>query len=205
MDRLTPAGSSSGSCSREPSRDGHEEQPRKRSKLNSSNRDDDEVDESPTAANHEGYTSNIQRDGFICLSDETHDIEKIGCHLPKLSSFVERLESAYRYCRGNARDHYRKVSALLLQFAEDDLGVASELEHLADMFRNTYRFTVDIFKIPSSKQRNSQIFHKVDSFLSDSDSPDHLCIMYYRGHAVKEGHTQPIWVSLVHPLTKSEL
>lgn len=165
---------------------------RKRAELPNSSEDEMGV-HVETSATSGGYEEDLQRDGFICLSSETHEITRTELHMPDMSCLVDRLKTAYENRRNSS--HYHRVAALLLQFEDDDLGVASEIRDLAGMFGDTYRFAVDVFRIPSSKRRHSDLFAKVDSFLAANDCPGSLCIVYYGGHAMKEGHAQPIWVS----------
>lgn len=75
---------------------------------------------------------------------------------------------------------YLKVNALLLMWADDDLGVASELKDLQHVFEDLYHYAVDIYEIPSQKP-DKALTRRVLEFL-DQDGDETLLILYYAGH-----------------------
>jgi len=163
--------------------------------------DDDDDDDDPVRISaRPGVSADDSLDecGFITLSSDLHDIRKAECHFPSLVPFVNRLDAAYRHRWPTRHNPYSHVSALLIQFQDDDLGVRSEIADLECMFRDTYHFDVDTYRIPSSKKRYHQLSAKLHDFVDD-DAPGRLFIIYYGGHAKRDGSSQPIWLSSVLP------
>lgn len=141
--------------------------------------------------------------GFITLTEQCYEIQRSRFHFPNLQDFVQRLDDACK-ARWNTRRQapHRQVSALLLSWEDDDLGVKAEIDDLYHVFRDSYRFQVDRWCIPSRKQRYQDIVNRIAAFLEPTDKKrepvdceGNLFIIYYGGHAYQDGQGQPIWVS----------
>ena len=114
----------------------------------------------------------------------------------RLDAFVEAsnyaLQSAYPKPQATGSPRYSRVSVLLIQWKEDDLGVATELEKLYNVFKTEYGYDCGkVFKIP---ERNSQVALMTRlQQLIDNASRDHLLIIYYGGHSDDSSSQQSIW------------
>jgi hypothetical protein len=140
-------------------------------------------------------TGNVSDQGFISLYEESYELEKTEHHFPSLPKFIENLQLAYK-ARWNTRHMpYEKVTALLIYWEDDDLGVIKEIDDLKHVMSETYRFDVDTWAIISTKSRYESLVGKIQNILKENDSEGNLIILYYGGHAYQEGQSQPIWVS----------
>lgn len=73
------------------------------------------------------------------------------------------------------------------------LPVSIEVEELNSLLRETYHFTVEVWKIPSEgshKKLNQKVLDFVE--LGD-DSKDDLKIVYYGGHGMLAHNRQSAW------------
>ena len=70
---------------------------------------------------------------------------------------------------------------LLVQWAEDDLGVSSEVRRLEGLLAGTFNFTTHLFPIPSVDSE-SQLARRLMDFREGKGAGD-LLIVYYAGHA----------------------
>lgn len=77
---------------------------------------------------------------------------------------------------------YRRVKVLLVQWFHDDLGVAPEMDLLAKIFRNLYRYEVSKFCIPD-EQPSTALNARIINFIGDH-AADALLIFYYGGHGM---------------------
>jgi hypothetical protein len=76
---------------------------------------------------------------------------------------------------------YAAVYVLLVSWEDDDLGVVTEVEKLAEIFSSDYGFEVTVSKISSDKPDDT--FHQdLDAFIRTYESPTTLLIIYYGGH-----------------------
>jgi hypothetical protein len=64
----------------------------------------------------------------------------------------------------------------------DDLGVASELELVKEVFKKRYNFKVEIFTIPNTEDANRDVSGRIVEFQKTHDHPESLYIIYYGGH-----------------------
>ncbi|KAI0133664.1 hypothetical protein BJ170DRAFT_172295 [Xylariales sp. AK1849] len=135
------------------------------------------------------------QNGFLILNEEEHEITRTRFPFPNLPAFIGKLTDAYTHRWSTRSNPYKGVFVLLIQWADDDLGVEDEVQSLGRMFRETYHFDVATWFIPSEKQRCTALFHKVSSFVNTNDCDDTLFIRYYGGHAYQDAHSQPVWVS----------
>lgn len=81
------------------------------------------------------------------------------------------------------------VSVLMLKWADDDLGITSELAQLRDVFDQSYIFDTEIWDIPSQnpdRELTYQIYSWRDRYCKPSPTEGQqlpLLILYYGGHA----------------------
>jgi hypothetical protein len=84
-----------------------------------------------SASNLICYQPDAPKDGFVHLAAQTHDISFIGEHIPNISTLAADLKEAVQAAWPHCHDiRYTKVEALLLRWADDDLGVRTELKGL---------------------------------------------------------------------------
>lgn len=125
--------------------------------------------------------------------DRTHDISHTPCHVRDIGVLSDILNSAASAAfpnRGFSR--YKEVHALLLSWEDDNLGVIDEVIELEDVFRHTYRFEVEVWRIPTGRSHNS-LAAKILGFLNDYESKDNLLIVYYGGHGYMNDDPQCVW------------
>ncbi|KAL8756996.1 MAG: hypothetical protein Q9199_002538 [Rusavskia elegans] len=129
--------------------------------------------------------------------ERTHDISLVGNHVKGLAEWAEiltRTISAAHPRAGGSR--YTDVKVLLLRWEDDDLGVATEISELDDVFRYVYGYRTDQWKIPSS-QSHIALMRRILDLLADSASRDKLLIVYYGGHAYMDDQRNCVWLSQV--------
>ena len=142
------------------------------------------------AADDSGYNSD-ESDGHL----QPHTIPQPRLQ-DRLDAFVDAsnyaLKSAYPKPQATGSPRYSKVSVLLIQWEEDDLGVSTELDKLYKVFKVEYGYDCeDIFEIPES---GSQVALTIRlQRLIDNASYDHLLIIYYGGHSDDSNSLQSIW------------
>ena len=143
------------------------------------------------AADDSGYNSE-EGDGYL----QPHTIPQQRLQ-DRLDAFVDAsnyaLQSAYPKPQATGSPRYSKVSVLLIQWEEDDLGVSIELAKLYEVFKADYGYDCeDIFEIP---ERDSQVALMTRlQRLIDNASRDHLLIIYYGGHSDDSSSQQSIWI-----------
>ena len=129
----------------------------------------------------------------------THDISSTYHHVKDIKAFGDILDEAATAAfpnRGLAR--YKEVHVLLLSWEDDNLGVINEVVELDDVFRNTYHYQTETWKIPSTRSHNS-LAAKIVKFLDDYESQDNLLITYYGGHGEMNDDRQCVWLWSVQP------
>ncbi|KAI4286207.1 MAG: hypothetical protein L6R38_000103 [Xanthoria sp. 2 TBL-2021] len=129
--------------------------------------------------------------------ERTHDISLVGSHVKDLAEWARILTqtiSAAHPRAGGSR--YTDVKVLLLSWEDDDLGVATEISELDDVFRYVYGYTTDQWKIPST-QSHIALVRRILDLLADSASRDKLLIVYYGGHAYMNDQRNCVWLSQV--------
>ncbi|KAK0636860.1 hypothetical protein B0T17DRAFT_613530 [Bombardia bombarda] len=134
--------------------------------------------------------------GFIILNAESHDIDRSELRAARTQAFVDELEPVWRsqWKTRHSTPRYKNVSALLLFWEDEQLLVKQEVTELENVFSKTYGFKTEIWTIPSSQQ-SSQLATKVESFVDQNSDSGNLVIIYYGGHAFREGDSQPTWFS----------
>ncbi|KAE8448946.1 hypothetical protein EG329_008742 [Mollisiaceae sp. DMI_Dod_QoI] len=141
-----------------------------------------------------GAEHDVAMDGFIRLAPKTHDISLATQHVPDIAYLASDLEKAVK--AGWSRRHemrYSKVHVLLLRWADDDLGVETELKDLQHVFEDLYHYAVELYDIPSQKP-DKALTRRVLDFL-DQDGAEALFILYYAGHGRIGVHSNegPTW------------
>ncbi|KAL9095056.1 MAG: hypothetical protein Q9165_002658 [Trypethelium subeluteriae] len=82
--------------------------------------------------------------------------------------------------------HYDKVAVLMLSWEEDcdDLNTKAEVDRLADVFENVYKFDVKHGKLNSKQRAQAQMFAHLSTFILEFEKQGEstLLIIYYAGH-----------------------
>ena len=81
---------------------------------------------------------------------------------------------------------------LLLSWEEDNLGVRKEILELQDVFRHTYLYDVEEWRIPSSHSHKA-LRKRLNKFLDDFERKESLLIVYYGGHGFMNDDRQCNW------------
>ncbi len=191
-DDLTPPTSSDGNSPATPTDVSQRSDKRRRDSDTGSEREERSKKER-LATDGEIFSTN----GFITLSEETSEITKTHFHFPNLSTFINNLNVAHKSKWKTRMNPYENVIALLISWKDDDLGVVEEINELKSIFRDTYKFSVETWAIPSGKWRCFNLVRKIQSLLESDDAQGTLFVFYYGGHAYQDGQSQPIWVSYV--------
>jgi len=196
MERITPPRSSSSHEGGAPLPSGP--RPKKRQRADSTG--EDEVMRRPSRPRLDHRRVDSAENDFVTLHEECAEQERTDFHFPNFRAFVDELN---RTCQAKWKTRqvpYKRVSALLVRWEEDDLGVVKEIEMLRRIFHDTYHFDVENFTIPSGKRGYLGLIERIKSLLEIYDAEDNLFILYYAGHARQDGQSQPTWISSVVPL-----
>lgn len=125
--------------------------------------------------------------------NRTHDIQNTPYHVKDVKALGDILNDAATAAFPNqGSSRYKEVHALLLSWEDDNLGVINEVHELSDVFRRTYDFEVEEWKIPSKRPHNT-LASKVLGFLDEFESKDNLLIIYYGGHGSMNDDRQCVW------------
>ena len=89
---------------------------------------------------------------------------------------------------------YRKVHALLLNWAADDLGTEVELQDLGTQLRSQFNFTTEFWKIPSQDSEN-ELEKKLSRVKGEMEGQGNLLIVYYGGHGQRDIWNRSIWAA----------
>ncbi|KAL8921606.1 MAG: hypothetical protein Q9172_003931 [Xanthocarpia lactea] len=134
----------------------------------------------------------------------THDISMIDYHVTDVETLAKVLNNAVTAaCPKASTTRYRGVYVLLLCWADDDLGVETELDGLDAVFQTVYHYKTDQWKIPSSFSHNALVF-RIMQVLQDFESKDELLIMYYGGHGYMNDDRQCVWLCIQTMLEEAE-
>ena len=111
----------------------------------------------------------------------THNISLINYHMEDLSAFRDYLTQAAdaAFPRGQAR--YTKAHVLLLSWEQDNLGAIDEILELQYVFRKTFLYDTEEWKIPSSHSYK-YLRKRVNNHLDDFEDKETLLVVYYGGH-----------------------
>lgn len=130
--------------------------------------------------------------------ERTHDISLVGSHVEDLVAWgrilTQTISAAHPRAGGGSR--YTDVNVLLLSWEDDDLGVATEISELDDVFRYVYGYRTEQWKIPST-QSHIALVRRVLDLLTDSASHNKLSIVYYGGHGYMNRQRDCVWLSQV--------
>ena len=128
----------------------------------------------------------------------THDISLSGCHISDLDNWTRILNQTISAAHPRtAGSRYTNVDVLLLSWEDDDLGVATEIQELDDVFHQVYGYKTEQWKIPSIQSHIALVRRILDS-LADSASRDRLSIVYYGGHGYMSHQRDCVWLSQVY-------
>ncbi|KAL8724019.1 MAG: hypothetical protein Q9181_007025 [Wetmoreana brouardii] len=129
----------------------------------------------------------------------THDISLIDYHVTDIETLGRVLNSAVTAaCPKTGGNRYREVYVLLLSWADDDLGVETELTELEAVFRDVYGYRTDQWEIPSRTSHNALVLRIMQS-LQDFESNDKLFVTYYGGHGYMNDDRQCVWLCNQQP------
>lgn len=119
--------------------------------------------------------------------------------LPNIESIKADLEgSVSQILSSPHRSRYTSVCVLLINWQdEEDAAARAAVEELSDVLSNTYHFSLEAAKIPSSESdscRNSWrwLARVVHDFAERNDTRDVLKIVYYSGHSFLDEHREMV-------------
>jgi len=125
--------------------------------------------------------------------DRTHDISNASYHVKDVEALGKVLTEAGNAAFPNrGRSRYKEAHVLLLSWEDDDLGVIDEVNDLQDVFRQSYNYETEVWKIPGTRSHNS-LATRILQFLADYEARDSLLIVYYGGHGLMNDDRQCIW------------
>jgi hypothetical protein len=147
------------------------------------------MSEGSTAGNPGSGLSHDNEQSYPSTSDTApptfDDIDRWQYHIG-LQEFGEGLEAAARAVFPNyTKSRYTNVFVLMLCWEDENpqLPVSIEIQKLLEVFRDTYNYATEIWKIPD-QSCHSTLNKKILDFTEISgDSKEHLKIVYYAGHA----------------------
>jgi hypothetical protein len=125
---------------------------------------------------------------------------------PSDASAQEIIHDFHQRTRGfwSTEIKYKKVTALLISWAEDDLGVAVEVDRLQLLFKQDFNFETERYKIPSQNSA-AELSSRLSTFIrTHSLGDDSLSIFYYGGHGdnrAVDAAGYPEWRALVFECT----
>ncbi|KAL8705721.1 MAG: hypothetical protein Q9201_001155 [Fulgogasparrea decipioides] len=111
----------------------------------------------------------------------------VGHESDEQSQLNEVIERRYRHWPTSI---YTDVHVLLLKWAEDNLGVISEVQRLEETFKSRFKFATEIWSIPSEEPED-ELTAKLVSFRKGKQQGS-LMILYYAGHGGGGPH-ECIW------------
>lgn len=141
--------------------------------------------------------------------------ENSGSNNIDFEAWYEQLDSEHQVTwtetmgKGNYKRSscHSKVSVLTLNWAkeDDDLNVQSEVDQLANVFKDKFNYSVTQFQLtyaPGAPAVQHQLNASITKFICDNDGPNHLLIVYYAGHAEPgEDHGSIVMYGLVCSLS----
>lgn len=161
----------------------------------------------PERATGDAPSQDIISEGVI--SDEEHDYSSINTSSPTfedfdrwqshigLKTFGEGLNAAARAVFPiESRSRYSKVYVLLAYWAEGDANRPApvEISKLFSVFKDTFHFDTQYFKIPS-ENTSDIVTERISDFVKlGGDSEDHLKIVFYAGDARVTKNKRLVWI-----------
>lgn len=120
-----------------------------------------------------------------------------GFEIPSHSQ-AELQDIASGICKSPYRSRYTEAHALLFYWHGDEgAGVAASIQELADVLKNTYRFTVQLAAIPSSHDRPNPwlwLSTHIGDFMA-GDQRNVLKVVYYNGHSYLDENREMVLAS----------
>ena len=113
-----------------------------------------------------------------------------------LKTFGEGLHAAAQAVfPSESRSQYTKVYVLMIRWGDEDLNspVSIEIRKLFNVFKDTYQFEVEIWKIPDTGSHVATNQKILDFVRLGGDSDEHLKIVYYAGHAKLTKNKRLAW------------
>jgi hypothetical protein len=88
---------------------------------------------------------------------------------------------------------YVSIYALLLNWADDDLGTDTELYDLDAQLQSQFNLTTEVWKIPSNDAEN-ELERKLSQVKGEHGGDGKLLIVYYGGHGIWD-QNRSIWAA----------
>jgi hypothetical protein len=132
----------------------------------------------------------LQDDSYF--DELTHPVIKNFDHRT-WTAFANDLTTAFASAFPLNPVQYDKVHAVLLNWADYDLGTKIELQDLATQFRNQFNFTTECWKIPSQDSEN-ELEKKLSQVKGELEGEGKLLIVYYGGHGQWDAR-RSIWAA----------
>ena len=130
-----------------------------------------------------------------CFSDWTHPSD-LDVKESSWVTFAKELDEACLSIFPKNPPQYTGVHALLLNWADDDLGTDVELVDFQAQLKEQFNFTVEIWKIPSQRPE-LKLQAKIMDVLNVHGGENKLLIVYYGGHGKHDEHHRSIWTAYV--------
>jgi hypothetical protein len=111
-------------------------------------------------------------------------------------AFAQDLNNACLSIFPQYPPQYTEVHALLLNWADDDLGTDEELLDFHAQLKEQFNFTAEIWKIPS-KEAEYELERKLFHVRAVHGEENKLLIVYYGGHGKINQNGQSIWQAYV--------
>jgi hypothetical protein len=83
-----------------------------------------------------------------------------------------------------------------LNWEEDDLGTITELKDLETLLRDSFNFTTEIWRIPTTRAED-KLESKISLVKAEHGGENKLLIVYYGGHGRFDPNGRSIWHALV--------
>lgn len=95
---------------------------------------------------------------------------------------LTRLNSALNIEDWKFRNEYKSVSVLVLYWQDGDVpGFEEEGRSIGELFAVDFHYKVDYYAIPTENSHR-RLDTRINGFLDEHGSPDHLLIIHYGGH-----------------------
>ncbi|KAL8748207.1 MAG: hypothetical protein Q9190_000026 [Brigantiaea leucoxantha] len=113
-------------------------------------------------------------------------------HVESLEIFAADLDAALKSSFPLPQYPYSAVYVLLLRWADDDLGVQTEMSRLGALLEHKFRFDVEEWYIPSTSSTRA-LQTKLYNFQNAHQVENELLIVYYGGHGEADRRGRSIW------------
>ena len=125
-----------------------------------------------------------------CYVDRAQDLD---FEHTSLSKFKEDLTKACTNLFPRPIPEHARMHVLLLNWLEDNLNTITELKKLDTFFKEWFDCSTEVWRIPSSKQAEWELGHKLSTVTGEYQNDDDLLIVYYGGHGDADRNYHCIW------------